>query len=303
MGAGSKLVIAGLALGCIGFGIWYFIQTRKNYSTAIGQRLIPFTAAVDPTTGIAGAFTNAAGEPQLQCPAGTTINIVGAFFDISDPYGECSAKPSAFIQGMCDPSVATPQACTASDDCNGPGSAYQFCNSSGFCQLNSQSSASACIPDSNGIPYSPLTIGTKIYCVPTDVCNGSVNLSQPGIPNPVCSVAVLTNTNQCATRDATDSVGAKCNGRPECSDLTMADFGQYPCPNLAPTTGGCMSPTYDSYGNPQWTAQRTGYCGLPYLPGWTGGPPAAPQGGNNSGQSNPASSTLGYFMHGLYACV
>lgn len=284
MGAGTTLAIIGLSISILGFAIWYILQTRKNYQYSVGQRLIPFTAAVDPTTGQSSAFTDAEGNPQIICPSGTVVNIVGAFYDISDPYGECTSTPAPLIGSWCDPSVPSTQACQTDDDCGSGG--IMKCGSSGFCQL---------APFSGSCPegYRSLTSGSNNYCVPDDLCG-------PGIPNPVCSASI--GSNQCATRDATDSVGEKCNGRPECSDLSISDFGPSPCPSLAPTT--CIS-GYQSDGSPIWTVQRgpdfRGYCGLPYLPGWAGGPPS---GSTTTGPNtiNPSTS-LGYTLHGIYACV
>jgi len=274
-------------VAAIGLGIWYFVQTRKNYQTSIGQRLIPFTASVDPTTGQATPFTDAAGNPQLTCPAGKNINIVAAFFDIADPYGECSTSPGGIVGYLCNPSYSSPQGGTTDDDCPGGSAGLMHCNSNGSCQLTPLSSTSC------PAGYSSKNFSGSYYCIPTDTCG-------PGVPNPICSPA--STTNQCATRDATDSVGAKCNGRSECSDLTMADFGPYPCPKLAPPSSSadaCIA-GYDTSGNPVWNQARSGYCGLPYSPGWPGGAPAnsTPEAG-----TPPPSSTLGYTMHGLYACV
>lgn len=288
MGAGSTITIIAISLGCVGLGLWYYFQTRKNYQYSISKRLIPFTAAVNPTTGQAGSFTTPAGAAQISCPSGTVVNIVGAFFDISDPYGECTTKPATLISSWCNPNISTTQACTSNADCGNEG--VMQCGSSGFCQLAPVSSASSCPQGYRGQPGSGSTSG-KTFCVPVDLCGA-------GIPNPVCSAS--PGTNQCATRDATDSVGAKCNGRPECSDLDISDFGTYPCPNLAPTT--CID-GYDSQGNVVWAVDRGpgygGYCGLPYLPGWPGG---APQ-GSTGPSTTPQSSSIGYTLHGIYACV
>jgi len=299
MSTAQYIVIGGLVIGCVGFGVWYYIQTQKNYKASISQNLKPFTASIDPTTGVATPFTDASGNPQLTCPAGTTINIVGAFFDISDPFGECTANPGGVIGYLCNPNYKSPQTCSTQNDCPGGQQGIMNCTSAGYCQLvaNPSSCPAAISAGATLVKYSTITVGGNSYCVPTDICGPQGPSSSPyGVPNPVCSP--LTNNYQCATRDATDSVGNKCNGLSVCSDLSVSDFGPYPCPSLAPpqAPNECIA-GYDTYGNPQWNAGRTGYCALPFIPGWPGGAPTG------STTPNPASSSLGYNMHGIYTCV
>lgn len=273
----SKIVIAGLAFGCLALGAWYYVVVKNNYRLAATQVLTPFTAAIDPTTGnlTNGGFNNAAGEPQIQCPVGTSVNIVGAFYDIADPFGECTTSPSQLVEFLCNPNVSSPSGCSNDDDCPEMTSC-----SSGVCSLTPQKSSTVC---PNG--YSLVNNG-GYWCVPTDICG-------PGIPNPVCSSP--NNANACTTRDATTSVGLKCNGRSECPDLDLADFGPSPCPNLPPMQ--CLTTVG---GNLQWTSSRTGYCGLPYNPGWPGG---TPPGSTPQGTPAPQSASIGYTLHGLYTCV
>jgi hypothetical protein len=282
MPVGSKITIVVLSAACLGFGVWYFISVRRNTKASQGQMLIPFSASIDPQTGTSTGFMTSAGEPQLLCPSGTSINIVGAFYDIADTFGECTNTPSNIISYMCNPSVSSPSgSCKSDGDC---GSGMTCNTSAGTCSLAAQASGSSTqCPEGTTL----VSIGGNYYCINNDICGG-------GIPNPVCSPS---SGNQCAMRDATVSVGAKCNGRQACPDLAISDFGPTPCPSISPTS--CIS-SFDTNGNPQWiNPSRSGYCGLPYLPGWAGGAPY----GNPTGTSSPANASIGYTMHGIYACV
>lgn len=296
MGAAENIIIGGLVIGCVGFGIWYYIQTRKNYKASVSLAMKPFTASVDPTTGQATPFNDASGNPQLSCPSGTSINVIGAFFDISDPYGECTTSPGGVIGYLCNPNYKSPQTCSTQNDCPGGQQGIMGCVG-GYCQLtpNPSSCPSYISAGGSNLKYASITSGGNSYCVPSDIC-GAQGPGGYGVPNSVCSP--LTNNYQCAMRDATDSVGSKCNGRSECPDLSISDFGPYPCPGLAPPQSPieCIS-GYDQYGNPEWNATRAGYCALPFIPGWSGGAP------NGSTTPNPASASLGYTMHGIYTCV
>lgn len=281
-----------LALGLAATSVW---SARKNRELLQSSVIIPFQATVDPTTGLAGSFVQADGTPQLQCPPGTQINIIGAFFDIYDPYNECvvsESQVSPLLTYTCDPSQESQAQCSSSVDCwDGSGTNPYTCNSSGKCQLITNFPSTVTCPPG----LAPIPFGTSggYYCANPDVClpnnDGSVAL-----PNDTCTP--LNVTNQCANRDASASVAAKCNGRSTCSDLSMTDFGEYPCPGLAPTT--CIS-SFNSDGSPNWVSGRIGYCGLPFVPGSNG---AVPPGSATSITSLP-NANIGYTMHGIYTCV
>jgi hypothetical protein len=207
-----------------------FLKVRQNGATANNQILYPFSATIDPTTGTPSSFTTVSGGSQITCPAGSSVNIVGAFFNVFDPYNECVVS--------------------AAD-------------------------------------VSPLLAN----CTDPNVCPGQ----QGSGPNGMCTPTNMSA--QCAIRDASASVGAKCNGRQSCPDLTMADFGDYPCAGIAPTQ--CIN-SFTSTGQPVWSqTTRSGYCALPYIPGNPGGVPV----GASTQNSNPANANVGYIMHGIYTCV
>jgi hypothetical protein len=284
-------------VGVITFGVLYYLSYKKNQSLAISQTLLPFSSTIDPTTGSLKPLVNASGNPQISCPDGFSVNIVGAFFDIYDPFGECTSSPSPMISSLCNPSVS-----------------YGSCQTDADCPYFSSSSgpnAMSCVPGTGGtnvcslVPQTPSTtcpsplnltqIGSNYYCIPTDVCG-------PGVPNPTCSASSpLASTNRCAARDASATIAKVCDGQQSCLP-TLANFGDMPClglPSPSTAASACIS-GYDSFGNPQWTSTpRQGYCSLPYLPGWSGGPPV----GSTSGTPSPASSNLGYTVHGIYSCI
>lgn len=266
------LLIFIFALGGLNY---YFIS--KNNGNAVQQTIKSFSAKIDPTTGNSTGF-----KGQLSCPAGTNINIISAFYDIDDPYATCSANISQvnpLVAFMCNPSVSSPGVCeVGKNECP----SGTKCNSSGHCQLIK---ANGSCPANT----SPITYNGQTYCVNTDVCGA-------GVPNPVCSP---NGSGQCAIRDASASVSQKCNGKNNCDDLSVSDFGDTPC-NFSPPAGGCWS-SMGSNG-PNWVVggvsgrPNTGYCALPYGPGWGGG---APDYGSNS---DSPSGNLGYTMHGIYNC-
>lgn len=266
------LVIIVLGLG----GLNYFLVTKNN-EVAVQQTLKPFSARIDPTTGniSKGGFSG-----QLSCPSGTSIQIVSAFYDIDDPYAVCSSNISnvnPLVAFICNPSVSGPGTCSKNSDCP-TGTSCQ----SGKCKLQSQPSNYTGCPKNAPLIKLSDGLGEAYYCINSNVCGA-------GVPNPICQPK---GTGSCAIRDASASVAQKCNGRTECDDLSVKDFGKTPC-NFAPSP--CFSKVTSD--GPQWITDRTGYCGLPYGPGWGGG---APDYGSNS---DAGSGNLGYTMHGIYSCI
>jgi hypothetical protein len=278
------------------------LKTVNINQTTLKNRIIyPFSSHIDPQTGKDKGFVNSAGQPQISCPTGTKINIVGAFFDIFDPYAECSASVSdinPLYAFMCVPSVMNSVSCSSDKDC--PDSDRFTCDATAKkCRLR-ENPAKCNVQQGQNLALR--AINGKNYCVDIDICGVDIEGASKtgvGVPNPVCSPGSSSNA-QCAMRDASATVAAKCDGKQTCPDLSMADFGDYPC--VFPPMANCIT-NYDGNDNPIWSLDknslRSGYCGLPYIPGYTGGVPS----NSSTSISDPASSNLGYTMHGIYTCI
>jgi len=271
----------------------------NNQQRSKGKIIYPFTSNIDPETGKDTGFLTRDGKPQLTCPAGTKINIIGAFFDIFDPYGECTADQTdvnPLYAFMCIPSLNSDASCKQDSDCPEPSSGRFRCNSN-KCELAPMKSSEDC--KKFGSNFAPVTSDNKTYCVDADLCGTNISgvaSNTTGVPNPVCSPN--NNNYQCAMRDASATVATKCDGKETCSDLSISDFGDFPC-TFKNQIQKCIT-GYDGTGAPQWSLNpRTDYCALPYIPGYAGGVPP------DSNTNNPAdpSTNLGYKLHGIYTCI
>jgi hypothetical protein len=330
---GTILIISLLIVLSVFIGL-NVMTTTNNQKIAQTQKFQTFSSAIDPKTGQPtfpeggssdAPFTvtdeNSKIIPQIQCPVGTKINILGAFFDIFDPYATCSAtedQVSPYFGFLCIPdhvgktrdgnTVIAP--CVNDKKCADYGAPNQFmCSTtSGTCVLKPQDPVNGAPPTApKGL--STITVKGKYYFVNPDTCASNIDLARAtsgtGTPNQYCSPG--STAAQCAIRDASATVAAKCNGRQSCGDLTMADFGDYPCFDA---TGAGVEPKQcilgtNQDGTVQWYEssppaglhRTTGYCSLPYLQGFEGG---YPQYGTQ--QENP-NYNHGYTMHGLFSCV
>lgn len=302
MGAVLLIFIGILSLIFIILSILLGLTLTQNQKLSAQSLYLPFTATIDPKTGQSTGFKNSLGNPQISCPLGKKVNIIGAFFDVFDPYTVCSvdaADVDPHFAYLCDPSMQSPNSCTSDKDCpawiqsssNNP----FMCNipkgeSSGRCTLRNIGK-NACPSSASGYNFT----NVNGYCLDQNMCGTNIDKYPPSIPNPYCSP--LNTNSQCAIRDASATVAAKCDGKQECDDISLSDFGDLPClgSNMKPTACLTSSSSGLSFINPK----RSGYCGLPFMPGYPGGVPS----NSSSGISDPANGNVGYTMHGIYTCV
>lgn len=267
--------------------------------------------------------------PQIQCPAGYKINIVGAFLDIIDPYGECSNTANSTLQLTCGDGSDTTNAatCTTGDDttcaagmsCVGGKCVPKQCSANSDCGGSSSSGTvgtcgenfgSSCSTDSNCSSDGSLK------------CIGGVCLVDPGVTS--CMACIDPSTGDlpasgtqgyCATMPlctgVEDGLNAMCspskgdanNCRPRDASAYLAAHcdGKQRCLGNSgdtwdpSTQGGVFGPL------PCQVPAKSGnstYAQLPVINGWSGG---IPTGG--SGDTEPVTFSQGYYVHGIYTCV
>lgn len=316
----TTIVIIFLVLGIITFTVLYSVQVNKNYKNSSSGQLLPFSGMLgyNSTTSPGGTPINLDGSlaPQLMCPPGKTINIVGAYYQTVDPFQVCSNNPSPYIQASCIPGQGV-LPCTGDGSCQ-PG--YECVN--GKCSLKAYSSLSAAQTDLNAIINTMSTQDTSQsfgivpvqfkgdsnwYLLNPTMCGyGSIDSENKldieiptTISNPVCSPG---GSGRCAIRDCSAYLADKYNGKSN-AVISIGDAGPFPCSIPVPdSNAGC---------NINWTADQTGnqmvdvggigsqYCQLPLTTGSTSNP------NNLASTTNwtPRSSfNLGYYVHGLYTC-
>ena len=165
--------------------------------------------------------------PQIQCPTGYKINIVGAFVEVNDPYGECSTTPDPTFQ----------LTCGSSDNLTGP-----VCNhdlpcgqgmtcSGGRCIPSSCSNANTCgSTDAGAIPACSQYLGNSckndseckddnLMCVMTSEGNGKCAMT-PGAGT--CMACVLqdgTPISEDPPDDNTPEQG-RCSFMPSCTNVS-----------------------------------------------------------------------------------
>lgn len=312
-----------LLIIAIGILIYFnFDQSSSNTKVDISKNLLPFNVtynALNRKTSSGGVVkvVNSLGQPQIKCPPGFKINIVGAFSQVVDPFGECTPTPSATFKNSCGDTSDNSSliSCNSDSDCNG-----------GMVCSQGKCIPSQCSVDSDGVPS--LTNGNTsnvnmcpsqpgVSCDSTNNnCLGANNeqITQCGnngecTVNPVfgscmaCSTPgggvsrnypLCSNINSsyqnnicrpggsggCKLRDISAYVANYCDGKQECDitwDLT------------SPEAFGPL-PCNLQYNN-------NNFLNLPIIPGWNGSTP------ENGSQPSPASSSQGYNVHGIFTCV
>ena len=235
------LVFGILILVSLGFTTWRATQTKQ---IAEQLRMLPFSASYGQD-GLpeANTFLTSTGQPQISCPSGYKVNIIGAFSQVYDPYASCSQNPSPLIVNACDLGNMG-KTCKINSDCGGSGNLY--CD----CQGTEQTGCGSGVCKVNSIQNQPL------------MCQ---NLNSKG-QNITCLPGA---SGSCAPRDATPFVSRVCNGQQSCVPNLSTDVGPFPCSfppsdcNNITSTGYCSLPytsgTFTGNDNPTQTSFNQGY--------------------------------------------
>lgn len=84
----------------IGLFVGTFVIQNKTQPLVESSKLYPF-GQIQSSYSSTPSLIRADGSSQLQCPAGSVINIVGAVWQVYDPYGECTESPTAQFKKAC----------------------------------------------------------------------------------------------------------------------------------------------------------------------------------------------------------
>jgi hypothetical protein len=275
--------------------------------------------------------------PQIKCPTGYKINIVGAFVEVTDPYGECSTQPDPTFQLTCGSNKQTGPNCNRDLPC-----AQGMTCDAGSCVPKSCKVFKDCGSDVSGeIPQCPSGLGNS--CSTNHDCNDDSLIcgidgkciTSPGVGT--CMACVLENGDPLDKADSI--VEGRCSFMPTCTGVSIDGKNKvcnvskssyakdtYKCrpreatAYLAKHCDGkstCLGTFNDiwepnnliSQGNPfgplpceleaDDTYDNSPYLGLPIISGWGGGVPS----NSASSVGTPATFNQGYYVHGIYTCV
>lgn len=248
-------------------------------------KFIPPLKAEDSTTV---SLIKSDGTPQISCPIGTKVNILGAFFEVYDPYGQCTDTPSKIVLETCNPAIGA--SCSADADCP----LGTICTGSRCAKATDSDQCTRAFIGSTANPRSKYP-----QCDPGDAARDSKPCykfirvdSKPPICtlSPICNSLTANGMNEkcnknCRPRDASAYLASKCNGTQSClgaadsfdilqpfnsNDKSGNPFGPFPC-NIRPN--------------------ESAYYDLPIIVG------------NNDNTSDAPQGKVGYYIHGTYSCV
>lgn len=80
-------------------GVYLYKMYRSMQLAGVGA-LIPFGGMQGTKLNRFDSDGQVVG-PQIACPVGTTVNIVGAYYEVKDQYGQCTTSPDKNIIDMC----------------------------------------------------------------------------------------------------------------------------------------------------------------------------------------------------------
>lgn len=347
MAAWTYIVMAILA---VAIGIFVFLTLSTESQNAKQQQsniLVPFSGYLAPSSkhwsvnksknnvgtganpedglylvGMVGG--KGVTTPQIQCPIGSKINVVGAMVEVIDPYGECGAtSKNPTLQATCGniANTSSMPACTdGGNDC-GPGMTcfsgrcrpisnckiHNDCTSAGdttiqACPSEWGDSCSDACPSGlvcvNSVCKLDPGAGACMACTdgsgnPAPSGGTGVCASMPtcvGVKDGLNLTCESRNTqNNCRPRDASAWLAGYCDGKGVC--LGSPDDKWHPN-----QPGGAFGPLPCQISA---NSSDNNYLSLPIITGWGGGAP------NNSESSiaEPATFRQGYYVHGIYTCV
>lgn len=280
--------------------------------------------------GMGGGLSN--NSPQIQCPVGSKINIIGAFIETNDPFGECSGNPSALFRLSCGSRSDTSSAplCSYDSDC----AQGMSCDPTGRCLPKNDCTIHGDCVGSGPIAACPDQVGTSCseeggFISKTDdtlICRsgiwvlnpaygqcmmcdkrviGGVTSTIPGT-NGVCkNIPLCINVDDSKTQlpgnNTCGDDANRCKIRDASAHLAAKCDGKNQClgdpsdvwmPN-AP--GGHFGPLPCDI---PASASNIQYQNLPVIPGWNNGTPPA-----GTSSRAPASFSQGYYVHGIYTCI
>lgn len=308
----------------------YFCYSKYSSNESNRHKIIlrPFTANLPPPNSnlnLAGAISTSPEDgmyliqggsdengqfpnqtPQIICPANTTINILGAYIQVNDPYNSCTSSPNGAYTMSCGIyNSKTSKSCESSSDCD----AGMICdNTSKKCVPESCTVGS--IPTNNFIQMCPSEIGQSCTQNSSDgnlLCINNVYEWNPlagtcmycnSNTNTYAVAGLCENTNSDGSnvvclnqdvyiRDVSGYMSKACDGKISC----MASGDEIWKPNDPTTIAGplpCPIPAKSSDPN---------YSRLPIVPGWNGSTPSS------GSSASPGTFSQGYSLHGLYTCI
>lgn len=283
----SEITIVILFIVVVAFAILTFVVENSNSKKQKSNIFFPFATTLnvlDPSkpkplskkiTKTVSGQPIVTEVPQIQCPVGFKVNIVGAFSEVFDPYGQCSPFPADQLKVTCGLDSAN-VFCSTDKDCD-PG---QQCVG-GKCQAMTCSTDSDCLKnggtayDASVSPNRPglACVGNK--CIMKPICSNINSVGQNAICNPTGAAA-------CRPRDVSAWLAAECDGKQTCNiswnPASPKGFGPLPC---------------------RISTTDTEYTKLPLIPGWDGSSPTAAK-KPKAEQSIPKQ---GYYVHGIYTCI
>jgi len=302
------IILLILAIGGMAGGV-YFIETKNNQDN-IANIIYPFTGKYDANSEKI-ILEDSTGNPQITCKGkgkNTKINIVGAFFDVEDPYGQCTGTSNSVLDLTCG-IPGNKIKCSNTTDC---GNGMEC--SDGFCQPATailkkdgtiDADNSGCLV--SGGDYCPIQPGVSCSMTDENACNDKNQDFMTCVPDKngnntgTCQVksgstcfGVNTDNNTCAlfpicnnrTNNKSTVVNKKCD--PSQRNCISRDASAY----LAGVCDGketCIEKgiVASNSNNPAGPlpCSTKNISGLPVTPG-------------NKGNYNQ-----GYYFHGIYTCV
>jgi len=177
---------------------------ESNAAASRANIIYPFSMSIDPSSDNPSqplSVVTSSGQSQISCPIGTNVKILGAFYKLNDPYGECTSNVSSILQSEC--ACASGGTCPSAT-CDGSGDNNRVCSN-----LNTTFNNTVCTNADNFCAYArDASAVLASQCDGKQSCNAILNNTFFG-PNP-CGSNVPISTTSCDA-ECDSSTNQYCN--------------------------------------------------------------------------------------------
>ena len=217
----SMIFMSVLVVAIAILAVLVFLYQKANATANVNNTLFPFSAAIKPGDNTV-FLKNAAGTSQIDCSSvGGKINIVGAWAEVTDPFGSCTGTSASVLNLTCGLRGAKIP-CKQDADCGSGMSCSAGICSPSSCPLTDDKGNFDPDKCSCGASYCPIRPGAQCNTTDAKPCNdqtGTVMYCDNSATKTTAGICRVNPGQNCMAPDPFS--GKFCASYPLCSNVAV----------------------------------------------------------------------------------